>query len=196
MSTEPVVQMTSEQLVLSVTKGAEGYIRHWYETEDAKFVMKATDRGKQAFTWEGFYRDGTVIRQYDEVAFYRVLVDKDYVPPQDRLVSTGALDKKKTVRFVLHPIAMMRTRCPWFVYPYVVSIRPEVGERLLAFWEVDYRPRDGFKIFRTAIGIQTVDPTVILDNGDEKELSRSVLVFSPSGSNMLAGTTNVSFEGE
>lgn len=194
MSTQPATN--ADQLIEQVTKNAETNIRNWYQSEDARFVMSATDKGKQLFTWEGFYQDGAVIRQYDEVAFYRALTDVDYVPDQARLVSTGALDKKKTVKFILHPIALTRKHCPWFPHPYTVSVRPEVGERLLAFWEVDYRPRDGFKLFRHAIGIQLVDPKVVLDNGDEKEISRSVLVFSPSGSITLAGTTNVSFEGE
>jgi hypothetical protein len=189
LSTQPA-GTNPEQLIREVTQSAENHIRGWYQSEDAKFVMNATDKGKQAFTWEGFYRDGTVIRQYDEIAFYRALTDSEYIPDQGRLVSTAALDKEKTVKFVLHPTALLRKRCPWFPHPYTVVIRPEVGERLLAFWEVDYRPRDGWKVYRTAVGVQLTDQVF------KKEISRTVLVFSPSGSITLAGSTNVSFEGE
>jgi hypothetical protein len=188
--------ITSEDLALQVTQKAQDYIRGWYSRPGAEHVMNATNKWQLAFTWDAEYKDGSKFRQYDEVSYIRTLQDPDFTPDISKLVSSGSLDKKQTVRFTYHPTAFTRKNTPWYSLPYVLTICPDKGERLLAFWEVDYRPRDGFKLYRHAIGIAKVDPSTILENGDEKEICRSVLVLSPSGSMSFANSTNVSFEGE
>jgi hypothetical protein len=186
----------TEDVVREFTKAAQDHIRSWYQTPEARSVMDRTNKWQLAWTWEAEYKNGDKFRQYDEVTFIRILKDPDFTPDIDRIISTGTLDKKQTVKFTYHPTALTRRDTPWYPHPYVFVIHPERDERLLAFWEVDYRPRDGFKLYRHAIGVSKVDPLNILTNGNEYEVCRSVLVFSPSGTRTFANTTNVSFEGE
>lgn len=181
--------LTQEQLIVQKLDAIKAHITDWNRSGDAEFVLSKTNRGQQAFTWEARYKDGSRFFQYPEISFFRTLGDVDYIPPVDEIISTDVLDKKQTVEYTLHPTAFIRSKLPWYIRPFIVIIKPEKNERLLAFWEVDYIPRTGVRLYRNVFGVSSVD-------GEEKELSRSLFVLSLSGAMVMANSTDVSFEGE
>ena len=171
-------------------------MRNFYLSQEGEFFLNRTGRGQLSFVWEAKNVDGSRLLQFDEIAFYRALMDENFTPDISTVVSTGRINKRFAVEYTLHPTAVTRKYSPWYVRPFTVRIRPHKNERLLAFWEVDQNVTTGQKLYRHVCGIATVDPDVILPNGDEKELSRILFVISPSGSMVLTGTTDTSFDGE
>ena len=176
--------VTSEHLVVETKKLVGLRNTLWYSSPEGKFFLDATNRNQLAFTWEGCYQDGTIFRQYDDVTFLRALRDSQFVPSVDQITSTEILDKARVVEYNLYPIAFTRKFCPWYQSPYRLVIHPEKGERLVACWLTDFRREDGFRVRRHLAGIKYEDGRKLL------------LILSPSGSMVLAGTENISFDGE
>ena len=175
-----------------VNKASKGF----YSTPAGLTFLSATNRNQLSFIWEAQYKDGTRLYQFDEITFLRALQDESFIPPADQIVSTDRLDKKQVVHYELHPIAYTMKECPWFQRSYRVNLRPEKGERLLAYWCTDYQVNTRIELRRHAFGIKIVNPFCLEENGEEKELSRTVFIISPSGNMVLSSSDNLSIEGE
>lgn len=156
----------------------------WYESPEGSALMVATLGGKFIFMWEAVLGDGSVLRQFDDFAFQRALIDDEFVPPDNIRLSTDIIPRDKVVEFRLLPIAMTRKLTQHFQQPIVLKLDPEKYS-LIARWLVDHDVRSGRKVYRHVIGFTPRD-------GGLDELT----VISPSGKIVQTSTEDLSYEGE
>jgi len=149
-----------------------------YADEESQRFLALTQEGKFIFVWEAVYDDGKTVKQFDEIPFYRTLMEEDYSPPDGMRLSVDALERDKVVEFRLWPAASFRKRGG---RPVVVKLKGE--ERFVSFFEVDLDTKTGKRLYRHVVGI-------------EKNGMRVLTTISPSGWVTLSTDTNVSFEGE
>jgi hypothetical protein len=166
-----------------ILPSGQAVFHDWYATAEGQWLMNATVNGMLMFVWEAKYDDGRVVRQFDDVNFTRAMTDVDFVPPEDLRLSVDSLEKEHVSQFTLYPIAMARSRAPWFQQPIEVQLDLKHGDRFVSFWLTDYSPKTGYIIRRSVIGI-------------EKDGIKHLIVISPSGRLTICSHDNYSFEGE
>ncbi len=174
--------------MLRLPDGREIRFEDWYDSEQGKFVLSATDRGRLLFAWEATYRTGETVRQYDDVTFVRAMTDDQFVMPEATRISVDSLNKAEIVQFGLYPTALTRRVAPWFSQPFIIKPQLTLGEQFVQYWLVDEQmnsqTRARVKFYRHVLGIQMKDGNKVLT------------VICPSGKVIVTSDDNTSYEGE
>lgn len=161
----------------------------WYRSPECQKLFSETDFGRYMFIWEAILDDGSVLRQFEDIAFERALTDPDFTLPAELRLSTDIIPRDKVVEFALFYTAKTRAVCPWFVGDCLcrLYLHPEKQE-LLAYWLVDHHIQGGpgvSELVRQVVGWK------------HKETGKKKLVIiSPSGAMSESDTDDGSWEGE
>ena len=174
---------TTDELILDWQDKFFSEIKQW-QHYDSDRLLQATDGGRTLYAWEAFHSDGSIVRQYDEITFFRALSDSSFAPPIDRIISISKIYPEKLKEFFLWPTAFALNNSPKLSkVPIRLVINPAKGEKLICQWCTDINITTGGELRRQVVGI-------------EKDGHKVMFVISPSGVMTMATNDDISFEGE